>query len=201
MGLFGQTPATQTSTVGLSGQTSSTQTNTVGLFGFRTSTGQTGSSLFGANTGATSSLFGQTSATGAIGGASAGMATVGTTVPFNPPNGQDTMMKSGVTTNINTKHQCITAMKEYENKSLEELRMEDYSTNRKSKQAGSTSTVGLFFQTPVTQTSTGFLFAGGLDSGLQPSTTGFGSSSRLDSGSVFGGTIRKCKKVYRRTKR
>ena len=29
------------------------------------------------------------------------------------------MVKSGVTTSINTKHQCITAMKEYENKSLE----------------------------------------------------------------------------------
>ena len=28
-------------------------------------------------------------------------------------------MKNGVTTNINTKHQCITAMKEYEAKSLE----------------------------------------------------------------------------------
>ena len=30
-----------------------------------------------------------------------------------------TMVKGGVTTSINTKHQCITAMKEYENKSLE----------------------------------------------------------------------------------
>lgn len=29
------------------------------------------------------------------------------------------MVKAGVTTSINTKHQCITAMKEYENKSLE----------------------------------------------------------------------------------
>lgn len=38
---------------------------------------------------------------------------------FQPPTGSDTMVKSGVTTSINTKHQCITAMKEYENKSLE----------------------------------------------------------------------------------
>lgn len=29
------------------------------------------------------------------------------------------MVKSGVSTNISTKHQCITAMKEYESKSLE----------------------------------------------------------------------------------
>lgn len=36
-----------------------------------------------------------------------------------PPTGNDTMVKAGVTTSINTKHQCITAMKEYENKSLE----------------------------------------------------------------------------------
>ena len=43
----------------------------------------------------------------------------GTVVKFNPPNGQDTMVKNGVTQNINTKHQCITAMKEYESKSLE----------------------------------------------------------------------------------
>lgn len=43
----------------------------------------------------------------------------GTTVKFNPPQGQDTMVKNGVTQTINTKHQCITAMKEYETKSLE----------------------------------------------------------------------------------
>lgn len=41
--------------------------------------------------------------------------------PFllQPPTGTDTMVKSGVSTNISTKHQCITAMKEYESKSLE----------------------------------------------------------------------------------
>lgn len=38
---------------------------------------------------------------------------------LQPPTGNDTMVKAGVTTSINTKHQCITAMKEYENKSLE----------------------------------------------------------------------------------
>ena len=43
----------------------------------------------------------------------------GTTVKFVPVVSNDQMVKGGVTTNINTKLQCITAMKEYEAKSLE----------------------------------------------------------------------------------
>lgn len=47
---------------------------------------------------------------------------------LQPPTGNDTMVKAGVTTSINTKHQCITAMKEYENKSLEvRLKAENFS--------------------------------------------------------------------------
>ena len=49
-----------------------------------------------------------------------GQTTGTTTVKFNPPSGSDTMMmEHGQQTRINTWHQCITAMKEYENKSLE----------------------------------------------------------------------------------
>lgn len=47
---------------------------------------------------------------------------VGTTIKFNPPTGNDTMMKSGTQQSIQTRHLCITCMKEYENKSIEELR-------------------------------------------------------------------------------
>lgn len=52
-----------------------------------------------------------------FGGASA--ATSGTTIKFNPPLGEDTISKHGVTTAIKTRHLCITAMKVYEEKSLE----------------------------------------------------------------------------------
>ena len=45
-------------------------------------------------------------------------------------------MKNNIQTTINTHHQCITCMKEYENKSLEELRFEDYSVGRKAATAG-----------------------------------------------------------------
>ena len=52
-----------------------------------------------------------------FGGATA--ATSGTMVKFTPPAGTETMLKGGSQQNMNTRHQCITAMKEYESKSLE----------------------------------------------------------------------------------
>ncbi|CAG7717020.1 unnamed protein product [Allacma fusca] len=55
----------------------------------------------------------------------------GTSIPFNPITGNDTMMRNGVASAISTRNQCITCMKEYENKSLEELRLEDYQLGRK----------------------------------------------------------------------
>ncbi|RUS87265.1 hypothetical protein EGW08_004945 [Elysia chlorotica] len=145
-----------------------------GFSGFGQSAQPAGSGLFGSSAGTTPSLFGQTGATSAFGTGAGATAAGGTTVAFNPPSGTDTMMKDRIATNINTRHQCITAMKEYEAKSLEELRMEDYASNRKSKQAGGGTTGGLFGQASSTQTSTGgsgFVFGGGA---LQTSTTGFG---------------------------
>ncbi len=79
-------------------------------------------------------------------------------IKFNPPSGQDTISRNGSAQTINTNHQCITAMKEYEGKSLEELRFEDYQANRKTAQTsafGSTSGSSLFSSTSGT-TSTGF---------------------------------------------
>uniref|UniRef100_A0A8C2Z3Q0 Nuclear pore complex protein Nup98-Nup96 n=1 Tax=Cyclopterus lumpus TaxID=8103 RepID=A0A8C2Z3Q0_CYCLU len=95
-----------------------TSTTSGGLFGST----NTASNPFGG--GGVASLFGGS-------GFTAAQQQPGTTVKFNPPTGTDTMVKGGVTTSINTKHQCITAMKEYENKSLEELRLEDYQAGRK----------------------------------------------------------------------
>ncbi|CAL1538961.1 unnamed protein product, partial [Lymnaea stagnalis] len=161
-----------------------------GFSGFGTAaTNPSTGGLFGSATSTTSSLFGQPSATAAFGGVAS--ISGGTTIAFNPPAGQDTMMKGGVTTNINTRHQCITAMKEYENKSLEELRVEDYTANRKAKQAGSTNTGGLFGQTQGAQPTagSGFVFGGGLSSALQPSNTtgfgGFGNTSTPSTASTF----------------
>jgi nuclear pore complex protein Nup98-Nup96 len=98
---------------------------------------------------------------------------VGTTVKFNPPTGTDTMMKSGGQQSINTRHQCITCMKEYENKSIEELRFEDYSANRKGPGAGATVlTAG----------------GGGLFGAAQPSAGLFGAQpqQQQQQGGMFG---------------
>ncbi|XP_066475536.1 nuclear pore complex protein Nup98-Nup96 [Tiliqua scincoides] len=155
-----------------------TSTSSGGLFG----TTNTTSNPFGGTSG---SLFGTTSFT---------TVPTGTTIKFNPPTGTDTMVKSGVSTNINTKHQCITAMKEYESKSLEELRLEDYQANRKgpSNPVGAGATPGLFGSSSATSsaatglfgsstTNTGFSY-GQNKTGFGTSTTGFGSGT----GGLFG---------------
>lgn len=69
---------------------------------------------------------------------------------YQPHSGTDTLLKNGQTNSVNTRQHCITAMKEYEAKCLEELRMEDYMANRKGPQAGmappgmATANTGLF---------------------------------------------------------
>ncbi|KAK7807158.1 hypothetical protein U0070_018149 [Myodes glareolus] len=158
-----------------------------GNFGASTSSG----GLFG-TTNTTSNPFGSTSGS-LFGPSSFTAAPTGTTIKFNPPTGTDTMVKAGVSTNISTKHQCITAMKEYESKSLEELRLEDYQANRKGpqNQVGAGTTAGLFGSSPATSSATGLFSSSTTNSGFSygqnktafgTSTTGFGTNP----GGLFG---------------
>ncbi|EYB91272.1 hypothetical protein Y032_0207g2000, partial [Ancylostoma ceylanicum] len=133
--LFGQnTASTGTSIFGSSQPQTNTGTSLFGqskpsLFGGSSTTG--GTSLFGSSTTSTGGgLFGSTAST-----------VNGTTIKFEPLISSDTMMKNGSQTTISTKHMCITAMKAYEGKSLEELRIDDYIANRKTP---STTGGGLF---------------------------------------------------------
>ncbi|XP_060070181.1 nuclear pore complex protein Nup98-Nup96-like isoform X2 [Ylistrum balloti] len=162
--LFGQQP--QQNTGGGLFSTPATAnafgSKTPGFGGFgATSTPGTGTSLFGQQTSNTA-LFGQTAGTSGFGQQQQQNSQVGTNLKFSAPVSQDTMVKNGVSTHISTRHQCITAMKEYQNKSLEELRVEDYLAGRKGKQSG------IFGATP--SSSSGFTFN-------KPQATGFAASA------------------------
>ncbi|XP_060682361.1 nuclear pore complex protein Nup98-Nup96 isoform X1 [Hemiscyllium ocellatum] len=176
-----------------------TQSKPAGGFGsFGAST--TGGGLFG-TTSTASNPFGGTSGTLFGGTTFSTAAPTGTTVKFNPPTGTDTMVKSGVSTNISTKHQCITAMKEYETKSLEELRLEDYTAGRKGPQAPLGGGGGLFGTSTATSSAGTGLFGatpanptGGFNFGQNK--TGFGANTGLLSqvgvlGTVCGSSLQK----------
>ncbi|XP_028517863.1 nuclear pore complex protein Nup98-Nup96 [Exaiptasia diaphana] len=118
-------------------------------------------------------------------GAAQATTQAGTPVKFNVVNGTDQMVKNGISTTVNTRHQSITVMKEYEAKSFEELRCEDYTLGRKT---GPSTSGGLFSGTTATTTSssTGGLF-GSNTSSFSPfpqTKTGFGTAG----GSLFGQT-------------
>ncbi|KAK4325247.1 hypothetical protein Pmani_004205 [Petrolisthes manimaculis] len=143
-GLFGQTqqPATgQLTTGGLFGSTTtpgfgaqqSTQNRPFGFGQTTTSSTTTSGGLFGSTPSTAGGLFGASTGFGGAAGAVSG-----TTIKYEPLTGSDTMTRNGVSTNIRTRIEVISTMKEYENKSLEELRVEDYLANRKGPGQGTT---------------------------------------------------------------
>ncbi|XP_050512505.1 nuclear pore complex protein Nup98-Nup96 isoform X2 [Diabrotica virgifera virgifera] len=118
----------------------------------------------------TSNLFGTTSAFGQQSTGTGG-------VKFNAVTGTDTMLKNGVSNSINTKLHSITCMKDYESKSFEELRYEDYAANRKGPQQQSG-----FGATPFgNQVSSAAPSLFGQPDASKPAFTGFGQST-----STFG---------------
>lgn len=194
--IFGST-STQPSAFGQQATTSTFGRPSVGTNMFGSTQPTTG---FGATAFGSSTPFGG-SATTAF-GSNAAQVPNGTTIKFVPVTGTDTMMKNGVNQQISTRHQCITAMKEYETKSLEELRMEDYLANRK---GGGTSAFGLaqpqsgttsLFGAPnLTATSSG-AFGSSLFNQPKP---GFGTSiapSVSTSNSIFGSSFQQNKPAF-----
>lgn len=64
----------------------------------------------------------------------------GSAVRFHPEVGTDVMVKNNVSRAVNTRFQCISLMREYSNKSLEEIRFQDYEDQRKGPQELTTRT-------------------------------------------------------------
>ncbi|KAK6043943.1 nucleoporin autopeptidase [Cooperia oncophora] len=188
--LFGQsTPAAGTSIFGSTNTGSTTGTSLFGqskpsLFGSSSTTGTT--SLFGSSATSTGGgLFGSTAST-----------VNGTTIKFEPLVSSDTMMKNGSQTTIQTKHMCITAMKAYEGKSIEELRIEDYIANRKtpstsgglfgSSTAGNAGT-SIFGSTPAKPSLFGSSTTTTSPFGSTQGTSLFGQNNNATQGSsLFG---------------
>lgn len=210
-GLFG----TNTNTGGLFGTNQQNVANTFGAkpagfgFGGAPAAGTTASGLFGAPAQNTSGLFASQNTSmgggGLFGGTTSAFGqpqTTGTAlVKYNPVPGTDVMMKSGASTSINIKHHCITCMKEYENKSLEELRLEDYIAGRKG--ASNTGMFGGFqpqtenkslfggssFGQP-TATSASSMFTGGTNTFGQSNSFSFGGAAQTSATSTLFGAAK-----------
>ena len=86
-------------------------------------------------------------------------------VKFEPIKAKDTANKNGVTYNVDTYLYCITGMPQYEQKSLEELRLDDYVAGRKGSTTAGGTTGGLFAGSQVTGLG-GTASTGGLTGGL-----------------------------------
>ncbi|KAG1469211.1 hypothetical protein G6F56_003384 [Rhizopus delemar] len=196
-GGFGATPASNTSAFG--GAASNTNS---GLFGQRPATGGFGSA-------ATTSAFGQPqqqtsafggggfgNATGSAFGQPAGAANQGTAGPdFAATQDRD------ITTGVNNFFQTITAMPQYKDYSLEELRFQDYSQGRKTAAAAggafgqpaagsafgqpANAMGGQFNQTPASNSLFGQPAATGGAFGQPAQSSAFGATN-TNTGGIFG---------------
>lgn len=149
----------------------STASTGFGSFGAPATTGTTG--MFGAAPAATTG-FGQAGQTGSA------------IAKYQEVIGTDTLVKNGQTNNVSTKQHCITSMKEYEGKSLEEIRMEDYLANRKGPQAGAVvpqQAGGMFGATPNAAPTS--LFANNTTMGAPAASSMFGQQATNTMG-AFG---------------
>ncbi|XP_032667417.1 nuclear pore complex protein Nup98-Nup96 isoform X2 [Odontomachus brunneus] len=192
--LFG----TQQNATNLFGSSSGTsafgQANKPGGFSFGTTSG---TNLFGQpqqpaqqttpfgqqNTTTNTNLFGTN--TGFVNSNTTTTVPMGTVVKFTPVVTTDSMSKNGISHSISARHCCIVAMKEYESKSYEELRFEDYQVGRKGPQ-----NTGLF-GTPAQPSPFGNTTAGTSTAGTAfgSMTGGFGTTSQSGSTGLFGKPI------------
>ena len=105
----------------------------------------------------------------------------GTTVKFQARPDTDQAAKNGTNVSIPTLHQCITAMKEYETQSIEELRFDDYQAKRKFPQQAAFGSTLFGGTTTTAASATGSIFGSG---GMTQSTSS--SSGFLGGGTTTG---------------
>ncbi|XP_025995170.1 nuclear pore complex protein Nup98-Nup96 isoform X2 [Solenopsis invicta] len=134
-----------------------------------------------ANTTTNTNLFGTTTG---FGNTNPTTVPAGTAVKFTPVITTDSMSKNGISHTISARHCCIASMKEYESKSYEELRFEDYQIGRKGPQTG---LFGTSAQTsPFGSTTAGTSTA---NTGFGPMAGGFGTPNQSGSTGLFGKPI------------
>ena len=141
---------------------------------------QNSSFSFGGGTTGASNSFGAATNFGSTFGSTVVAAQEGTGhTKFQATTSTDTMMKAGQSQQISTRHQCITCMKEYENKSMEELRCEDYIAGRKG--GGAMAASGSMFGQAAPTTGT----VGGLFGQQQQPTSSSGGWEEHFSGKFY----------------
>ncbi|XP_026668597.1 nuclear pore complex protein Nup98-Nup96 isoform X2 [Ceratina calcarata] len=134
------------------------------------------------NTTGNTNLFGSTPGFGSTNTTATSM--IGTVVKFTPVITTDSMSKNGISHTISARHCCISSMKEYESKSYEELRFEDYSVGRKGPSTG-------IFGAPTQPSPFGNAGAGTstATTGFGGMTGGFGTTTQSGSSGLFAKPI------------